>query len=338
MSGERHEISHSFPWITDGDRASVIQALTNGTIAHGDLNREFETRCLQTLGGEIAFSTPSGRDALVLALQSVGVSGNSEVILPSYVCDAVRSAVLAVGAIPVYSDIGSDWCLDVKSVERHINKKTSAIIVVHPFGISCNVTEFKHFSVPIIEDFCQNFGARSGLTGDVAVFSFHATKCLTTGEGGLVLAATEDAGLALTRLLRGGATRLSDLQAALGLSQLSRYPEMLTRRKDIACYYFEHLPDKLTNRLDLVKERSIFFRFLLQIEGRFEDVQAAFLRQGVHVRKGVDALLHREDGLKDARFSETVLAYDRTVSIPIYPALSDVDLQKVAAVTRDILG
>lgn len=338
MEHEHVKIPHSSPWITSGDRASISEVLDSVLIARGSICEELERKFQQYLGSVASYTASSGQEALMLALRSVGVSAGQEVLLPSYVCEAVLYAVLATGAVPVCCDIADDWCLDIESVEAHLSKKTSAIIAVHTFGISCDVSGLKQFNVPVIEDCCQKFSPKVGLTGDVAIFSFHATKCLTTGEGGLVTTAKEEIAVSLRTELKNKPGRLCDIQAALGLSQLSRYHEMLARRADIAAYYFEILPEKLTARLNSCREKSIFFRFPLQIERNFVDVEAAFLDRGVHVRKGVDTLLHRRLGLGDTGFEKSVSTFEKTLSLPIYPSLSDEDVELIADVAKEVLG
>lgn len=278
----------------------------------------------------------SGQKALSIALRAVGAAGK-EVILPSYVCDAVLSAVQSVDAIPVLCDVGVDWCVDRSSVVPHLSDKTAAIIVVHTFGIHADVQSLTDLGVPVVEDCCQYFAAGMGKSGDISAFSFHATKCLTMGEGGLVATSKGGMASAMFELPESSAARISDIQAALGLSQLSRYDEMLARRAWIAASYLDVLPEKLTARIRSVKDRSMFFRFPLQTEHNFEEVKAAFYDRGVHVRKGVDTLLHRKLGMGDEGFEQSVRLFDETLSIPIYPAMSDEEVASVAAAAKEIL-
>ena len=178
------------------------------------------------------------------------------------------------------------------------------------------------------------------------MFSFHATKCLTTGEGGL--ATSSDVGLVeRMRVLRDGvdsalgerlASPMTDLQAALGLSQLSRYSEFLRRRKAIADLYFAQLSEYAIQLPEAVRGKSVFFRFPVRVQGDFDVYRQRFEALGVQVRRGVDALLHRVMGLDKHTFPVAERLFAETVSIPIYPALKDEEVQTLIAACRAIWG
>ena len=343
---DRPEIPHSRPTLTREDREAVAACLTVGSIAQGRLVEAFEATVASRLGKAHAVASASGTSALVLALRGLGLRPGVEVILPSYVCYAVRDAVLAAGASPVYCDIGAGWSMTPEAVERVVTPRTGAIVVVHNFGIAVPSGAFRRFGVPLVDDICQSFGAPIPPGADVTCASFQATKLLTTGEGGMVL--TDDAELIeRVRLLRDGAhgrrgdrvpAPLTDLQAALGLSQLARFEGFLARRKAIADTYFRDL-DGLACRLPLdLRQRSIFFRFPLRVARPFEEVQRAFMKLGIHVRRGVDALLHHADGASSEHFPGTEEAFAETVCLPILPSMSDDDVTRVVLGTREIFS
>jgi UDP-4-amino-4-deoxy-L-arabinose-oxoglutarate aminotransferase len=259
--------------------------------------------------------------------------------MPSYVCRAVSDAVHATGATPVYCDVGDDWCINPQTVAAVITPKTVAIVAVHPFGIIANIKSLLELGFPVIEDCCQCFSPRVGALGAVAVFSFHATKCLATCEGGMVATADESVAERIARSLETypEPSHLSDLHAALGISQLARYDKMLQTREAIANRYLGVLPSHSTNRIRDVMDRSIFFRFPLSLDRGFDAVAEHFTCRGIQVRRGVDTLLHRKAGLSDALFPVTMELFRSTMSLPFYPALSDIDIQHVLAAAVEIL-
>jgi UDP-4-amino-4-deoxy-L-arabinose-oxoglutarate aminotransferase len=193
-------------------------------IARGVLVEKFENQISSYLGVSGSVATSSGTSALVLALQSLDVRKGSEIILPTYVCRSVLEAVLTVGAVPIICDVGPGWVMTSENIEPHLSSKT--------FGIPVDISCFVEFGLPVIEDACQAFGLHidnkpAGSLGTIGVFSFHATKCLTTGEGGM-LASNDRELLVKAKGIRDGnkvpsprvPSPLSDLQAALGISQL----------------------------------------------------------------------------------------------------------------------
>jgi UDP-4-amino-4-deoxy-L-arabinose-oxoglutarate aminotransferase len=344
-------IAHSKPWITDSDLRAVDTVLTSGMIAQGKLVREFEVKVAQYLGVADGVAVNSGTAALVLALKALGVGPNCEVIIPTYVCKSVAEAVISAGARPILCDVGDEWNMTVETVALKVTPRTAAIIVVHIYGIPADTYSFKKFGVPIIEDACQAFGAsihgaKVGTIGTIGVFSFHATKCLTTGEGGMAVSNDPDL-IERMRVLRDGlnfalgervASPMTDLQAALGLSQLSRYSEFLSRRKEIADLYFTKLSECHVQLPKAIREKSIFFRFPLRVQGDFDMHRQQFEKLGVHVRRGVDALLHRIMGLDKHLFPVAEKLFAETVSIPIYPALKEKEVETVIEACHTIWG
>lgn len=342
----RAQIPHSRPTLTAEDHAAVVACLTEGSIAQGRRVEAFEAAVATRLGRAHAVASASGTSALVLALRGLEIGAGHEVVLPSYVCYAVRDAVTAAGATPVYCDIGPGWSMTPEAVARVITPRTRAIIVVHNFGITAPTGTFLRFGVPLIDDVCQSFGAAIEPGAVVTCASFQATKLLTTGEGGMVL--TDDAGIyERVKLLRDGThdrlgervpAPFTDLQAALGLSQLARFETFLERRRAISATYLREL-EGVTCRLPAdVRDRSIFFRFPLRAAQPFEDVRLAFMAHGIHVRRGVDALLHHAEGLPAEGFAETERTFAETVCLPILPSMSDDDVARVVAATREIFA
>jgi UDP-4-amino-4-deoxy-L-arabinose-oxoglutarate aminotransferase len=172
-----------------------------------------------------------------------------------------------------------------------------------------------------------------GSYGLFCVCSFNAIKLLSTGEGGMLLCRDQDwlerikvvSGRALGHKPLNLRFPMSDLQATLGLSQLGRYyGSFLERRKQLADIYFNELRPLPVALPEVVRDKSIFFRFpLRKVAMDFDQIRAAFDAEGIEVRRGVDAMLHRIVGLDRTNFRVAEKLYGETLSIPIYPALTD---------------
>lgn len=343
-------IPHSKPWIASSDLASLEALMHSGMLAQGAKTAEFEAEIADwtaAKGGAVAVG--SGSAAIVLALLGLRVGRGDEVVLPSYLCPKVAEAVVTVGATPVFCDIGLRWTLTPECVETRITQRSKAIIVPHLYGIFADVRSFRRFGVPIIEDCAQAIGyrGRSPVAGDVAVFSFHPTKLITTGEGGM--AASGDADLvARMRALRDGektyrAPRLfspmPDLASALGLSQLARYHEALDRRAELAMRYKAALEPVIPDAFDAYPLRNnAFFRFPLRLSGGIRRYQPLFAARGIRVSSGVDALVHRSFARPDEGFETSVASFDSTVSLPLYPALTDEEHRRCTDAAIQIIG
>lgn len=331
------DIPHSMPWISAEDRAAVDALLGSGMIARGRKVDEFEAACASYLNGRYAQTSDSGEAALLQALQLLELKPGSSVVVPTYVCSSVASAVERAGLRPLFCDIGENWCMTAETVGNVFDSSVAAIIAVHMFGIRMDVASLRAFGVPVVEDCAQCFTNAVGQVGDIAIYSFQATKCLTCGEGGLIVI-PDVSSLRLDDVKILNDSRISDLQAVLGLSQLSRYGQMLKRRQQVAEHYFSNLPERLLVRVREVEQSSMFFRFPLYFSEGFDRVAPAFWARGVLVRRGVDALLHHDYGLDDSLFPNAVAALNGTVSLPCYPSLSDKDLGRVVGSVLDVLN
>ena len=329
-------IPHSRPWITDVDKAAINTVIDSGMIAKGELVRRFESDVSKYLGGGVFKVTPSGRSAIILALNLLGVGVGDEVIIPTYICSSVAQAVSFVGATPVLADSGENWAVDAESVSRVVSEKTKVIVVANVFGISADFDGLSQLGVPLIEDNAQSFGLPVSSGAVLSVYSFNATKCLTTAEGGGVLVRDEVLGSQLSsKFLTNAMGGISDLQAALGISQLSRYGDFLERRRTIAEYYYQNIDANLCRRMHQVRSQSMFFRFLLTVEQSVDELIKAFGLKGVAARRGVDALLHRKMGKSDKSYLNAVNRFDRTLSIPILP---DIELSEVQHIVNVVKG
>jgi dTDP-4-amino-4,6-dideoxygalactose transaminase len=271
-------------------------------------------------------------------------------VIPSYVCDALHHAVRRVGATPVLADADpATLSLSAKDAEARITARTRGLIVPHAFGFATDLAPFLALGVPVIEDCAQALGARvegkpAGAAGTLAVCSFYATKLLTTGEGGAVAGPAPL--VARVRDLRDYDERedlaprvnakLTDVAAALGRSQLARFDTFLARRRAIAARYRARLAGAPCALPSDVGPRHVFHRFVVEIERPIEAVQAALAARGVAARRPVFRPAHRALGLSG--FPESDRLWQRALSIPCYPALTDAEADTVVEAVREVLA
>lgn len=337
-------IPHSRPWIDRSDLTAVQSVTRSGFLADGERVAQLENSIARYLHNPNVRVTSSGTHALVVALTALSIVPGDEVVMPTYVCQSVEEAVRLAGAQPVFADSSTNWTISISDVQAKQTPRTRAVIAVHTFGYAADVNALNSLGVPVIEDACQSFGLQifgrpAGTLGTVGVFSMHATKCFTAGVGGAVVSRDDEVMNRVTKLLDGapGQLPLSDIDAALGVSQLERYESMLSRRSAIAARYLVELaglPVELPSSTD-----TIFFRFPLRLrKPRVAEAIRAFAKHGVAARRGVDALLHRRTKLSDARFAQAARDFDTTLSLPIYPSLSEYEQQKVISAALQVLA
>lgn len=254
------------PSITEKEIAYVTDAVTNGWYEHAnDYINKFETAFRAYLGRAYAISLPSCTSGLHLSLLALGIGPGDEVIIPDATWIASAAPIAYVGAEPVFADIDPrTWCLSAKTVAPLVTKNTKAIIAVNLYGHMPEYDELLALGIPIIEDAAESIGSRykdklSGTFGVTSCFSFHGSKTLTTGEGGMLV--TDDKAIYdRCMILRDhgrlpGDTlfqnievaykyKMSNLQAALGCAQLERVEELVGKKREIFRIYQEAFSDR----------------------------------------------------------------------------------------------
>jgi UDP-4-amino-4-deoxy-L-arabinose-oxoglutarate aminotransferase len=313
-------------------------------IARGELVRRFEVEVAKYVGAQDGVAVSCGTAALTLALRALRLKEGGEAVLPTYVCRNVLEAVVEAGLVPVLCDVEMDWCMSPALTARVVSSRSAVIVLVHLFGIRIPAEPFRKFGLPVVEDACQSFAP--GISGDLTVYSFHATKCLTTSEGGMVVSRDSDLIARMRDLRDGGASPgyrlaapLSDLSAALGLSQLTRYGDFLHRRRLIADRYFRALESPGVRLPSAIASRSMWYRFPLRVPGPFDELQSSFRRAGVEVRHGVDSLLHwtTSGPTNRTNYPNAERLFEETLSLPIYPSLSASEQQSVVSACTQVL-
>lgn len=347
MTTSTQTIPHSRPWLTEADVEAVAAVVRSGYIAQGPETEAFEGEVAASLGVGYGVAVNSGTSALHLALRAHGVGSGDEVIIPSYVCTALYHAVCHSGATPVIVDSAErGYNLDAGAVHERLTARTKAVVVPHMFGFPAPVEEIVALGVPVLEDCALALGAKRrgrfvGTFGTAAICSFYATKLLATGEGGMVL--TNDS--ALVERLRDLRTydcrdelrvryncKMSDLHAALGRSQLRRYPEFLRRRRRIAKQYlqaFAELPIDLPDQSP--SDDPAWYRFVLRLRTPVPAMLARLAEHGIMADRPVYRPIHQYLGAPVEEFPNSEALYKSACSVPLYPALRDDEIERVIA-------
>jgi len=343
-------ITHSKVVLDKEDFTRVIAVLQSGQLAQGEIVSSLEDEIASFIKVKYAVAVSSGTAALHLSLLALGTGNGSEVIIPSYVCTALLNAVHYVGATPVLVDIDSDtYNINVDSVKKAITGKTRAIIVPHMFGLPADIDLIVSLGIPVIEDCAHSIGARfnggyTGSFGVLSIFSFYATKMLGAGEGGMVL--SNDLDLVETiRDLRDYDKRdtykvrynykMTDIQAALCNSLLKRLPFFLERREEIAGIYNSVFTGAGIKIPVVPKKRDhIYYRYVVSSDNplRFIDEMN---KRGINCRRPVFKPLHRYLELSGYPIAER--AWEKAVSIPIYPSLKTEEVSKILDAAKTIL-
>jgi len=317
-------IAHSKPSLGDEERAAVARVLGSGQLAQGAEVAAFEAECAAFAGRRHGVAVSSGTAALHLALGALGLGPDDPVAVPSYACAALVTAVHLQGARPVICDVGTDYNLDPATVPAACR----AVIVPHLFGAASPLPD----GPTVVEDIAQSMGGDTGKASRVAVTSFYATKLMTTGEGGMLL--TDDDAIAdYARDRRDYDNRddfavrypykMTDFQAAMGRVQLGKLPGFVALRRAIAARYqaaFMDLPLRLPKL-----EGHVFFRYVVATPDR-DALEAHLAQCGVEAKRPVYRPAHHYLG---GACPGSERAHRECLSLPLYPALLETELDRV---------
>lgn len=345
----RLNIHHSKPTFYKKDANLFKSIFESSRIASGDIVRDFEKRFSNYIGCAGAIATNSGTSALHSSLLALNIGKDDEVIIPSYVCVSVLDAINYINARPILVDIDYDsFNISAKDTKRKITKKTKALIMPHMFGLPCDIDGFLKLGVPIIEDCAQSLGAKyknrpTGSFGLISIFSFYATKLITTGYGGMVVSDSKKLLDRIRDLNEPNKRRnykirynykMSELQAALGINQLKNLRNFIKKRKEVARAYTLAL-SRCNLEIPAKKDDRdhVFYRYVVKTE------KAAFIKKqlkknGIEVIPPVYKPLHRYLSMNKNNFPNTERVYREVVSLPLYPALKKEEFLKIVRVLR----
>lgn len=342
LSAQEPFIPVSEPVLDGNERQYVLEALEANWISSAGPHVEaFEAMFARCCGTQYGVACSSGTASLHLALVSLGIGPGDEVLVPCSNLIVGVTTVLWAGAVPVLVDADPvTWCLDASQLEAHVSPRTKAILAVHLYGHPCDMDAIlavaKRHRLYVIEDGAQAHGAeyqshRVGGIGDVGCFSFHVSKILTTGEGGMLV--TNDPAIAArARLLRNQAFgepkfvhrtlgfnyRMTNLQAAIGIAQCEKLDEKVARKRQLAAWYTQALAGEpgLTLCAEAPWARSAYWVFGVLLRPEFgcsRDQAMGFLRgQGIETRPFFHPL-HRQPALA----GKSVVGVERPDGFPV---------------------
>lgn len=366
------------PWLGEEEARALAEVVASGWVAQGPKVKEFESRFAEFQGVRHAVATSSCTTALHLALVVAGIGPGDDVVVPSLSFIATANAVTYVGARPVFCDVDpATGNVTAETIHAALTLDTRAVIVVDQGGVPLDIDPIRELcdrhEITVIEDAACAVGSTYkgrpvGAGADVAVWSFHPRKILTTGEGGMLTTNRAD-WAARARTLRehsmsvsaadrhgsllaapesylevGFNYRMTDLQAAVGLVQLGRLPEVLERRRDIAAQYVAGLSRVPGLRLvsDPPYGTTNFQSFWVEVLPSFgttrDGLMELLAEAGISARRGIMAA-HRQPAYRwrnagRALLQQTERLNDRTLILPVYHELNDEGLARIISTIR----
>ena len=339
------------PSITAAERAAVETVLREGPLTKGPRVERLESCVAARLGVKYAVAACSGSAALHLALLGAGIGSGHEVLVPTLTFAATALAVTHVGARVVLVDVDESLTMSVEDASARIGPRTRALMAVSFAGLPVDPRLYelaRQHRLVVIEDAAHSFGARLngqfvGKLANITCFSFYATKPVASGEGGMLV--TDDTTTArLARMLRwhgieggeliapGWKYNLAEMPAALALAQLERCDEMLRRRKSIAATYRAHLARYFWVQPERPNAMSADHLFVIcPWSGSRDSLADCLAERGVETSRHYTPL-HRSPLYRDERkFSQADWYADRCVSLPIWPDMTDTEVEYVIA-------
>lgn len=347
------------PLLGDDERAAVDAVLASGMIAQGPQVAGFEDEFAAVVGGRHCVAVNSGTSALHMALLAVGVKPGDEVVVPSFTFAATANSVRLAGATPVFVDIEADsFCIDPAAVEAAITPRTRAVMPVHLYGHPAAMGPLMEIATRhglwVIEDAAQAHaasldGTPVGVFGAAAAFSFYPTKNMTSGEGGMVTTACDHVARQV-RLLRnqgmearyrneiiGFNTRMTDIHAAIGRVQLGKLAGWTARRQQIARRFDEELAGVRTPPV-APGAVHVYHQYTIRVPGDRDAFAAALAAEGVGSGVYYPTPVHLlpSFGLNELDLPVTAAAAAEVLSLPVYPALTDDDVDQVIAAVNKV--
>lgn len=352
------------PFLDKEEEDAAARVIRSGWVSQGPKVKEFEDRFAEYTGSKYAVATTSCTTALHAALAVSGIGQGDEVIVPSLSFIASANSVVHAGAIPVFVDIDPETCnINVDKIEEAITKKTRAIMPVHQLGLPVDLDSVRKIAdrhkLMIIEDAACAIGSeykgkRIGAHGNITCFSFHPRKVITTGEGGMITTDDPEIDSRLRRFRHHGMSvsdierhmadkviietypeigynyRMTDIQAAIGIVQLSKLSTIIKKRRQIAEFY-----NKVFGNIPCIKVpkvpsyafhnyQSYWVELLGDAPVSRDVLMQKLLEKGIAARRGVMAI-HMEQCYRKHKvfLPETERITKNTVILPLYPAMTE---------------
>ncbi len=375
----------ALPDIGEEEIAEVVNALRSGWVTTGPKTKQFESDFSAFLGGGLeSISVNSATAGLHLALEACGITEGDEVITTPYTFTATAEVIRYLGAHPVFVDIESDtFNINPKLIEEKITAKTKAIMPVHFAGLSCDMKPIleiaKKYNLKVIEDAAHALPTKyqnqliGKLESDITVFSFYATKTITTGEGGMIVTRNPELAQRCKTMRLHGINRdafdrytsskpawyyevvapgfkynLTDIASSIGIHQLKKACQFQVRREEMAKEYikaFEGLP-LIMPALAQAGDLHAWHLFVMRLDESFKISREEFIQKMVEL--GIGCSVHfiplhlqpywRETyKLNDEDFPVALKNYRRAVSLPLYTKMSEADQDRVIEAVKKIV-
>jgi len=363
------------PWLGSEEYAAIGECFAQNWITEGPKARQFQEGLLVLTGARYGVFAPNGTLALYLALRALDISPGDEVIVPDFTFIGSANAVQMAGAKPVFCDVQPGDCqIDLASAEKCLTDRTRGIMPVHIYGTACDMDAVVEFAdrhkLLIIEDAAQAVGVHykgrhAGTFGAAGAFSFFADKTITTAEGGFVVTNDSNTYKKLLYLRNQGREergtfihpeigynfRMTDLQCAMGVVQLNKLGEIITRKQQILARYRVLLRRCTQVRFFEPPEGAEWVPFRVPLFCERAHELMTFLTDREIESRTFFYPLHRQPAflylqsdknyphsLQDDHFSQTISAYNLGVCLPIFPALSEEQIQHVCAMIIEFYG
>ena len=363
------------------EEEAVIRVLRSGWLTTGTEVRQFESEFVSYTGTAKALAVNSATSGLHLALEAFGIGPGDKIITSPYTFTSTAEVIRYLGANPVFADIDSStFNLCPLETAKLLEKDPSikGIIPVHIAGHPCDMNAFlelkKKYKIMLLEDAAHSFPVKSngeflGCIGDAGVFSFYATKTMTTGEGGMIVTNNVEAAKRMSVMRSHGIDRevwdrytsdkpswqysvvdagfkynMPDIAASIGREQLKKAAMFLNNRTEIANFYFRELGDLDFLRLPDQQDNHAWHLFMPRIiPEKLTITRDEFIKNLINQGIGISVHyipLHimpyykNKYGYKPEDFPETFKAYNAVFSLPIYPGLTDKQLKRIVSVVK----
>lgn len=373
-----HYIPYGRQSIDEEDIQAVIETLKSDYLTTGPKIAEFEKCVAEYVGVKYAVAVSNGTAALHVACLAAGIGDGDEVITTPITFVASANCVLYLGAKPVFADIKPDtYNIDPEDVKKKISDKTKAIIAVHFTGQPCEMDKLqqiaKEHNLLLIEDAAHALGAdykgqRIGGISDLTTLSFHPVKHITTGEGGMITTNSKELYEKLLIFRSHGITRnpelmikndgdwyyeqqelgynyrMTDIQCALGISQMKKLDAFVQRRREIAEKYQNAFSNCSGLILPWQQEgcHNSWHLYVIQVKDKdrkqiFDALKARNIGVNVHYIPVYTQPYYRQHGFEEICCPEAELLYHRIISLPIYPGLTEEEQDYVIEQVKELV-
>jgi len=365
------------PTLDEETIAAVADVLRSGWITSGPQVRAFEAALSDYHGGRPARAVSSATAGLEIALQLCGIGPGDEVITPAETFFAAPNMIVKVGATPVFVDVDlATRNIDLAAAEAAITPRTKALLPTHFAGLPCAMDDLyalaRRHGLRVIEDAALAIGSswrgrRIGSFGDLCVFSFHPNKNITTIEGGAIVAASDEEARRIDVLrfhgivrlpdgtrdvtVAGGKFNLPDVNARVGIGQLARLDEFNARRRALVARYFARFPadtgcvlphpghagDEAGHSWNMFAPLLPLDRMTIDRKGFRDALEAQGIGTGISYEAAHLATLFRRFGYHRGDLPNTERIADTTVTLPLFPTMTEADVDRVCAACAAIL-